>query len=301
MATHQTAKTQYISTSRSPKFAYRRLGTSPGTPLLILTHFRGVMDNFDPLLINTLSQSRSLILADYVGVGLSTGDVATTVAQSAADILEFLSLIGETEIDVLGFSLGGMVAQLVALNADPAKLKVRKLIIAGTTPSAGPGIEASPNAQDVNEKGGAQNVDIEVFKTLFFPRNREGAIAVEQWWARINERGVSTSGEEPATFLSQGYADGAKGLMAQGAQIASWSGVETSRGEEGSFERLKGLRIPVLVANGHDDYMVPTVNSWVAQQQLPNAQLIVYPNSGHGFLFQYAALFAKHVVLFLEA
>jgi len=254
MSTHQTAKTLYVSTPRDTKIAYRRLGTSAGTPLLILTHFRGVMDNFDPLLINTLSLSRSLILVDYAGVGLSTGPVANTVRESAADILEFLYLIGESFIDVLGFSLGGFVAQLVTLNADPAKLKVRKLIIAGTTPSAGPGIESSPN-QDVGNIGGSQNVTIETFKTLFFPKNHEGSIAVEQWWARINERGVATSGEEPATFLSQGYADGAKRLMAQVGQIGTWAAVEATQGEEGSFERLKGLNIPVLVANGHVSFL----------------------------------------------
>ncbi|KAK0622549.1 Alpha/Beta hydrolase protein [Immersiella caudata] len=302
MSTHQTAKTQFITSPHSnTRFAYRRLGTSHGIPLLILTHFRGVMDTFDPLLVNTLSQSRSLILIDYAGVGLSSGTVATTVKQSADDILDFLHLIGEREIDLLGFSLGGFVAQLVTLNADSQKLRVRKLILTGTTPSYGTGIQASPNATEVGELGGTKDVDIEVFKTLFFPKSREGKIAVQQWWARINERGAATSGEEPATWLSQGYADAARGLMAQVGQVASWAGEETSKGVEGSFERLKGLGIPVLVANGHDDFMIPTVNSWVAQQQLPNAQLIVYPNSGHGFLFQYAALFAKHALLFLEA
>ena len=217
------------------------------------------MDNFDPLLVNTLAQSRSIILVDYAGVGLSSGTVAATVKQSADDILDFLNLIGEREIDLLGFSLGGFVAQLVTLNADPEKLRVRKLILAGTTPSYGPGIQASPNAKEVGELGGTKQVEIDTFKTLFFPASREGKIAVEQWWARVNERGVVTSGEEPATFLSQGYADGAKGLMAQVGQIASWAG-ETSKGLDGSFERLKGLGIPVLVANGH--VSTPLVNGF---------------------------------------
>jgi pimeloyl-ACP methyl ester carboxylesterase len=251
MSTHQTAKTQYITTPHSTRLAYRRLGTSSGTPLLILTHFRGVMDKFDPLLVNTFSQSRSVILIDYAGVGLSSGDVATTVKQSADDILLFLDMIGEREVDILGFSLGGFVAQLVALNADEKKVKVRKLILAGTTPSYGAGIQASPNAEAVGELGGAKDVDIDAFRTLFFPRNREGGIALDQWWARIHERGVGTSGEEPATWLSQGYKDGAVGLMAHVAQVGGWAGEETSKGLEGSFERLKGLGIPVLVANGH--------------------------------------------------
>ncbi|KAK3358011.1 Alpha/Beta hydrolase protein [Lasiosphaeria hispida] len=300
MSSHQTAKTRYVNTTHGTKFAYRRLGTSSGTPLIVLTHFRGVMDKFDPLLINTLAASRTVVTVDYAGAGLSTGEVASTIKQSADDILEFLGLIGETEVDVLGFSLGGMVAQLVALNADPARVRVRKLILAGTQPSAGEGIVESPNT-DVGTWAGVQNVTVEGFQTLFFPKSREGAAANLQWWDRLNERSVATSGEEPATWLSEGYLDGGKGLQAQGGQIGSWASPEASEGLEGSFARLATLKIPVFVANGHDDYMVPTVNSFVLQQKVPNGQLIVYPNSGHGFLFQYVALFAQHTLLFLEA
>ncbi|KAK4153780.1 Alpha/Beta hydrolase protein, partial [Chaetomidium leptoderma] len=235
-----------------------------------------------------LSQHRSLILVDYVGVGLSTegpaAGVATTVRQSAADVLSFLDLIGEREIDVLGFSLGGMVAQLVALNADPARLRVRKLILAGTTPSMGEGVLRSKNA-DVFDVAGAKDVGIETFKTLFFPPSREGLAATEQWWARIHERSEVTSGEKPATWLSQGYADGAQGLKAQSQQLAAWMTVEGTMGEEGSFDRLSGLDIPVLVVNGN---------------KLPNAQLIIYANSSHGGIFQYVSDFAQHVVSFLS-
>jgi pimeloyl-ACP methyl ester carboxylesterase len=321
MSTHQTAKTLHATIPSGAYLAYRRLGTHPGTPLLILTHFRGVMDKYDPLLINTLSQHRRLILVDYAGVGLSTGTVATSARQSAADILSFLDVTGERELDVLGFSLGGMVAQLVALNADPSKVKVRKLVLAGTTPSIGEGVLRSPNA-DVFEVAGAKDVTVETFKKLFFVSGtREGDAAVEQWWARIHERSVATSGEEPATWLSQGYADGAEGLKAQSQQLASWMTAEGSKGDEGSFERLAGLNIPVLVVNGHvsvksvaalccsiitdtspqDDYMVPTFNSFTMQQKLPNAELIIYPNSSHGAIFQYASYFAQHVQAFLSS
>ncbi|KAK3368565.1 Alpha/Beta hydrolase protein [Podospora didyma] len=302
MSTHQTAKTQYLSIPSGSTLAYRRLGTgSPGTPLLILTHFRGVMDLFDPLLLNTLAATRSIITVDYSGVGLSTGPVATSVHQSADNILSFLSLLGDvTEIDVLGFSLGGMVAQLVALNADPNLLRVRKLIVAGSTPSAGEGILATPN-DDVATWAGGKDITVDAFLTLFFPKTREGDAAGRQWWARIHERSVATSGEEPATWLSAGYLDGGAGLQAQVAQVSAWGNPGASTGLEGSFERLVELKIPVFVANGHDDYMIPTSNSFVMQQKLPNGQLVVYPKSGHGFLFQYAALFAKHALLFLEA
>ncbi|KAK0717698.1 Alpha/Beta hydrolase protein [Lasiosphaeria miniovina] len=246
MATHQTAKTQYVSTPRGTKFAYRRLGTSGGTPLVVLTHFRGVMDKLDPELVNALAAQRAVVLVDYAGVGLSTGAVATTVRQAADDVAEFLGLVGAREVDVLGFSLGGYVAQLLALNTGSDAAGVR-------------------------------------------------------WWARVHERSRATSGEEPAAWLSEGYVDGAAGLKAQVAQIAGYAAPETSQGLDGSYERLPELGIPVLVVNGHDDYMIPTANSFVLQQRLPNAQLVVYPDSGHGALFQYASLFAKHAVLFLEA
>ncbi|KAK4096389.1 alpha/beta-hydrolase [Parathielavia hyrcaniae] len=237
----------------------------PTTPLLLLTHFRGVIDKYDSLLVNTLAQHRRVILADYAGVGLITGAVASSVRQSAADMLAFLSLIGEREVDVLGFSFGGTVAQLMALNADPAgKAKVRKLILAGTSSSMGEGVRRSPNT-DVFEVAAAKEVTIETFKRLFFLGNAEGTAAAEQWWARIHERSAATGCEE------------------------------------GSFERLKGLDIPVLVMNGHDDYMTPTVNSWVIQQRLPNAELLIYPNSGHGAIFQYASYFAPHALAFLSS
>ncbi|KAK3990698.1 alpha/beta-hydrolase [Cladorrhinum sp. PSN332] len=309
MTTHQTARTLYTSpTPSGTTFAYRRLGTpssSSSTPLLILTHFRGVTDKFDPLLINLLSASRPVIQVDYSGVGLSTGPVAKSVKQSAADILAFLSLIDEKEVDILGFSLGGMVAQLVALNAPQSGLgiKVRKLILAGTTPSAGPGVEATTNT-DVGQWAGGQNVVIEAFKVLFFPQTKEGDVAAEQWWDRIGERGElnKLKGEKTATWLSDGYLDGAVGLKGQLEQLGKWGSVEGSEGEEGSFARLGELvDVPVLVVNGHDDYMTPTANSFTVQQKLPNAQLIVYPNSGHGAIFQYATQFAKDALLFLGA
>jgi pimeloyl-ACP methyl ester carboxylesterase len=249
MSSQQTAKTQFAVSRIGTKYAYRRIGTSSGAPLLLLTHFRGVMDTWDPAVVNSLAARRPVILFDYAGAGHSTGEVATTVRQSAADVIEFLGLVGETDVDILGFSLGGMVAQLVALNADPQSLRVRKLILAGTGTSAGPGVTASPN-QDVGEHAGAANPTVDTFKVLFFPKTRAGNIAADAWWDRIHERTAITSGEEPTTLLSTGYVDGGKGIQAQVAQLTSFANPETSQGEEGAFARLPGLKIPILVANG---------------------------------------------------
>ncbi|RBA18328.1 hypothetical protein FPRO05_10623 [Fusarium proliferatum] len=300
MATQQTAKTQYVKSPNGATFAYRQIGNASGIPLVLLTHFRGTMDKWDPAIVNSFAKNRRIITVDYAGVGLSTGDVATSMRQSAADITQFVELIGEKEIDLLGFSIGGYVAQMVALNADPSKVKVRKLILAGTGTSYGPDLVYSQN-KDVGSVAGVKDVDINVFKTLFFPKNAAGDAAAEAWWSRIHERSAATSGEEASLWLSSGYKDGGKGLMGQVTQGHNFTETpEKSKGEDGAYDRLPDLKIPVLVANGSNDYMIPTPNSYLIYQKVPNGQLILYPNSGHGFLFQYAPTFVKHVETFLE-
>ncbi|KAF5642403.1 nadph2 dehydrogenase [Fusarium tjaetaba] len=300
MATQQTAKTQYVKSPNGTTFAYRQIGNASDIPLVLLTHFRGTMDKWDPLIVNTLAKNRRIITVDYAGVGLSTGDVATSIRQSAADISQFVELIGEKEIDLLGFSIGGYVAQMVALNADPSKVKVRKLILAGTGTSYGPELVYSQN-KDVGSVAGVKDVDINVFKTLFFPKNAEGDAAAEAWWSRIHKRSAETSGEKASLWLSSRYKDGGKGLIGQVTQGHDFTeSAEKSKGEDGAYERLSNLKIPVLIANGSNDYMIPTPNSYLIYQKVPNGQLILYPNSGHGFLFQYAPTFVKHVETFLE-
>ncbi|SCV48957.1 uncharacterized protein FFB14_10628 [Fusarium fujikuroi] len=300
MATQQTAKTQYVKSPNGATFAYRQIGNASGIPLVLLTHFRGTMDKWDPVIVNSFAKNRRVITVDYAGVGLSTGDVATSMRQSAADIAQFIELIGEKDIDLLGFSIGGYVAQMVALNADPSKVKVRKLILAGTGTSYGPDLVYSQN-KDVGSVAGVKDVDINVFKTLFFPKNAAGDAAAEAWWSRIHERSAATSGEEASLWLSSGYKDGGKGLMGQVTQGHDFTeSPEKSKGEDGAYDRLPDLKIPVLVANGSNDYMIPTPNSYLIYQKVPNGQLILYPNSGHGFLFQYAPTFVKHVETFLE-
>jgi pimeloyl-ACP methyl ester carboxylesterase len=247
MATHQTAKTSYLP-YKDGKLAYRRFGATSGVPLVFFIHFRGTMDKWDPLLINKIAASRPVILVDYAGVGKSTGTVAASFKDMANDMIELLSLIGVKEVDVLGFSIGGFVAQMVALNAPPSKLKVRKLILCGTGASAGQGIESSPN--DFLPTATSQDVSVDTFKELFFAHNAKGEKAAEEWWARIQERNEKTSGESPSEWLSQGYKDGGAGIQNQGTAMQLFSSPETSSGEDGSYSRLEGLNIPVLVANG---------------------------------------------------
>ena len=251
MSSQQTAKTQYIECPHGAKFAYRQIGAASGTPLVVLTHFRGTMDKWDPLVINTLAANRRVITVDYAGVGLSTGEVANSIRQSAADISQFIELTKEPDVDLLGFSIGGYVAQMIALNSDPKKVKIRKLILAGTGTSHGKDLALSPN-DDFGAVAGVKDVNIDVFKTLFFHKNPEGDAAAEAWWGRIHERKESTCGEEVSEWLSSGYKDQGKGIKGQATQGHNFTmSAETSRGKEGAYDRLSEIKIPVLVANGN--------------------------------------------------
>lgn len=248
MATHQTATTQYVS-SETTSFAYRRFGASEGVPLLFLIHFRGTMDKWDPLLINSVAKTRPVILVDYSGIGQSSGRVATSFRDSGADIITFLSLIGVSKVDILGFSIGAFVAQMVALNADPNTLQVRKLIIAGSSASVGPDMPETKN--DYQTAATAGTLEVGGFKTLFFPRNKEGGQAADSWWARVAERNESASGEKASEWASQDLADGGAAMQAQGTAYGAFMNAEASKGGDGTYDRLSELKMPVLVAQGN--------------------------------------------------
>ncbi|KAH8816441.1 Alpha/Beta hydrolase protein [Xylogone sp. PMI_703] len=303
MSTQQTAKTRYAIHPDGTKFAFRRIGGTTGTPLLFLMHFRATMDHWDPLLINAIASKRNVILYDYQGVGWSTpGTVKSSFREMAADVHKFLALIGVNEVDVLGLSIGGMVTQLVALNADPKVLKVRKVILCGTSSSVGADNWANPNLDGVERHSGSAQMGLEDMRILFFPPSQEGEHAAVAYWARIHERDVASCGEEHAKWLSYDMIDAGEGMNAQRAAIVKYfTPGPSSQGLDGTYDRLADLKSPVLVANGYDDYMLPTYNSFVIQQKVPYGKLIVYPHSGHGFLFQYPTEFAVDVLQFLEA
>jgi pimeloyl-ACP methyl ester carboxylesterase len=252
MSTQQTAKTRYVTHPDRTKFAYRRIGATTGTPLLVLMHFRGTMDHWDPILINTIATDRNVILYDYQGVGRSIpGVVRSTINEMAADVLKFLALIGVTKIDILGFSIGGMVAQLIALNNDTKLLEIRKLVLCGTCPSAGPDIQATTNGAGVAEHSGAKRVELSDVATLFFPSSKEGEYAAEGYWDRMHERRVACSGEERAQYLSHDLLDGGEGMTNMLSALTKFLTAETSQGYDGSYNRLSELKMPVLIANGH--------------------------------------------------
>ena len=202
MSTHQTATTQFISNG-DIKYAYRRFGKDNGVPLIFLIHFRGNMDLWDPLLINSFANVRPVILFDNAGVGKSTGTVANTIEGMAQHVIDFLKLIQIKEVDVLGFSMGGFVAQMVALNAPHGQ--VRRLILAGTGTSAGEGVLKHSIEQQklVGQLAGQPKPDYDnALYRLFFAPSKTSQAAGQAYWKRVNERTKQSSGEERSNFVS---------------------------------------------------------------------------------------------------
>ncbi|KAK1462431.1 hydrolase [Colletotrichum cuscutae] len=265
MSTYQTVETQYVAVD-NPRIAYRRIGVKSQVPLLYINHLRGSMDTLDPLLFNTIAKSREVIVYDSFGIGHSEGEVPSS-----------------TGADVIGFSMGGGVAQILAW--DYPQL-VRKLILAGTQPGVGEGVVLPP--REVLESAGTANDEPptkEDMFHLFYPPSETSVALGEAWWKRIHERKVD--GEERREYLIGPEA------RAQLNAIFSFT-VDTD-----NFERMKTIKAPTLVTNGHTDIMSPTSNSFTLQQNLSDAQLIIYPDAGHGHLFQYPELYTQHLNLFL--
>lgn len=288
MATHLTATTEFI-TANGIKYAYRRFGANAGTPVLFLIHFRGTMDNWDPAVVDGVAKTRPVILFDNAGTGKSSGQPANTVRGMADHVAAFINALGLPRVDIIGFSLGGYIAEIVALNHPEV---VGKLILAGTAPSAGPQI--LPLTDEV-ARNATSPITADTFQELFFPKSKAGQLAARNFWARTHERKGTDS--DPRAEYVEGDT-----MMAQVNAIVRW-GTENPEGfdpKEGSFDRLEEIKAPTLIVQGHTDVMVPTIGSYIMQQRIPNAQLIIYPDSGHGSLFQYADNFVKQVAIFLD-
>ncbi|GJC90317.1 putative aminoacrylate hydrolase RutD [Colletotrichum liriopes] len=282
MSTYQTVKTQNVAID-GLRVAYRRFGAKSTFPLLYINHLRGSMDTLDPLLFNLIAQNREVIVYDSFGIGHSEGTVPTSTEDMASIAAKLLAALGVSKADVIGFSMGGGVAQILAW--DHPQL-VNKLVLAGTQPAVGEGVVMPP--REVLESAGTANDEPptkeEMFNLFFYPSDSSLALG-EAWWKRIHERKVN--GEERKEYLV------GPGAQAQLNAIFSFT-VNT-----GNFERLKDIKATTLVTNGHTDIMSPTSNSFTLQQNLHNAQLIIYPDAGHGHLFQVPEIYAHHLEMFL--
>jgi pimeloyl-ACP methyl ester carboxylesterase len=275
----QTAPTQYV-TVKGTKLAYRRFGKPSDIPLLFLTHFRGTMDLIDPLLSNSIAASRELILFDNAGCGHSEGTIQPTLQEAGATVVAFLHAINVPKVDLLGFSMGGMIAQCVAVEHIHV---VNNLILAGTQSSYTGGMVA-PDPSIMQIAGGPNPTEEDMMKLFFYPTPTSLALG-HAWWQRIQERHVP--GETRTTFVNQAGGQAMQAAIGKFISDASF------------FEELEKLELKVLVTNGKEDVMTPTPNSWLLQQRLRSVELHVYPDSGHGHLYQFPEAFAKQLEVFL--
>ncbi len=280
-ASNITAPTKFIET-KLEKYAYRRFGSGAGLPLLCLQHFTGTLDNWDPAVTDPLALEREVILFESAGLGRSTGEVPASMSGMAAHALAFVDAVGITQLDLMGYSLGGMVAQQIALDRPSL---VRKMILVATAPEGGEDImhmekpELKKITDDPNLPG------LQKLVKLFFAPSKSSQAAGEAFVARLAER------KEDLEPLS-----GQKVAMAQIAAFRAWEHFSCER-----FANLAKISQPCLVVNGIFDNMIPVRNSYMLSEHLPNAMLLTYPDSGHGSLFQFHDSFVKQASLFLES
>ncbi|TQS33436.1 hypothetical protein Golomagni_06220 [Golovinomyces magnicellulatus] len=286
MATYETAQTQYISVN-DVRFAYRRLGSTVGTPLVMFMHFRGTMDHWDPTLINPIAARRPVLLIDNAGIGRSSGTIPPSFAQWAAHYMSVVQALGIPHVDVAGFSMGGCVAQMAALNYPRV---VRRLILLGTTPSIGDGVVRADLGPFNQLRAASSHQEQEAaFLSSFFRDSPASQAAGKAAWHRI-----SHSRSDPVDHVP------AAGAKRQGIAFANFMNPKLAT--EASYNRFNELQLPVLIANGSDDLLLPTENSILMYNKLrhANAQLHLFPNSGHGFLYQYAKDLSKLINDFLD-
>ncbi|KAL2838989.1 Alpha/Beta hydrolase protein [Aspergillus pseudoustus] len=283
MTTLQTVPTSFVSVN-GLKIAYRRFGSSSPVPLVYVNHLRGSMDTLDPLLFNSIARSREVIVYDSAGIGHSEGTVPDSIAEMAAVVVDLLAALEIPKADFIGFSMGGGIVQYLGYEHP---LLVNKLILAGTQSGIGEGVALPP--REVLESAGANTdqppTEDDMMNLFFYPSTTSLSLG-HAWWKRIHERNIQ--GEPRKAYLT------GPGVQSQLTAIFKYS-TDTR-----NFDRLADIKAPVLVTNGHTDVMSPTANSFVLQQEIPNAHLLLYPDAGHGHLFQVPELYAKHLELFLN-
>jgi pimeloyl-ACP methyl ester carboxylesterase len=275
-------RNEMVSAANGTDYAYRDTGSrSEATvPLVLLQHFRGNLDSWDPALIDALAQARRVVTFDNVGVGGSTGTTPDTIEQMARDALAFLAAMGLSEVDLLGFSIGSFVAQQIALTR-PAM--VRRLVLASAAPQGAAGMHGW--APEVMDAVGTPHTSPEAYLKVFFARSgasrQAGKEALQRMYARTEDRDTVT------TWATR---------EAQYDAVCIW-GIP----DHALLQRLGAIDMPVFVANGDSDPMILPHYSYLLAGLIPHARVKIYPDSAHGFLFQHHAEFAADVEAFLTS
>lgn len=276
-----TAPNLRVKAANGVTYQYRRFGNpvAGSVPLVFLQHYRGNLDNWDPQLVDTIAARREVVLVDNVGVGGSTGTTPSTVQQMSLDAIDFIDAVKLPRYDLLGFSLGGQIAQEVALRRP---WQARRVVLAGTGPQGG--VDQRASDPKVLESALKDNPGPADFLFLFFKNTASSQAAGTEFLQRLGRR--TTDHDAPAS------------LQARDAQLTAMS--EWGIPDKSKLVRLEALFQPVLVADGESDILMPPANSRLLAKHLPNAQLSIYPNAGHGFLFQYSVKFGNEVNAFLD-
>ena len=275
---YQASPNKVVGAANGVDYAYRDVGGG-APPLVLLQHFRGNLDNWDPALIDTLASGRRVVTFDNVGVGGSTGVTPSTFAEMARDAIAFLDAVELVEVDLLGFSIGSFVAQEIAL-IRPAL--VRRLVLASSAPQGAAGMHGwAPQVIDA-VGGAAPNPDgyLNVFFTQSATSRQSGKETLGRLTARTEDR------DKPTTWQTR---------QAQYDAVCAWGVPDHAR-----LQRASAIDMPGFVANGDSDPMILPRYSYLLAGLLPQSQVKIYPDSAHGFLFQHHAEFAADVEVFLS-
>jgi len=271
------APTRFVDAA-DVRFAYRAFGADSDVPLVLLQRFRGTMDDWDPLFLDVLAAERQVIVFDNVGVGRTSGESPATIGGMASHAAAFIRSLGLSLVDVLGWSMGGAVAQALTLS-EPGL--VRRLVVAASGPGGVAG--TTPMSDSVRQVASKPVNDDEDFLYLFFDGDEERRSAGREHFARLHRRAEADGPlVRPAT------------VQAMFRALAAWT-----LGQESAYARLAEIQQPVFVANGAHDVMVDAYNSFAMVERLPNAELVIYSDAAHGFLFQHAERFGARVLEFL--
>ncbi len=275
--TYIHAPNKSIRTANGITYVYRELGEKIGIPIVFFTHLSANLDNWDPRIIDGIAKQHWVITFDNTGVGLSSGQVPGTIKEMAEDAIDFIKALGFKQIDILSFSMGGMIAQEL-LELEPTL--IRKVILTGTGPRGGKGIE---NVTKISNQDLVRAIftlkDVKTY--LFFTRTLNGKRKAKEFLARIKERKHNRD-----KMISL------KGYLTQLKAINRWG--------KSTPADLSKIKQPILVVNGEADRMVPTENSYDLVQRLLNSKLVIYKDAGHGAIFQYHEEFTKEVLAFLN-